>query len=112
MCQKVEKDAIVHMRTCFFFFAFSNCPSHLWESVSQYALNYVSFYSLGCQTFMGHKLTVSSGTTAYLSDGDTQVFPVQGQQKNECKDLTVSITGFSNHMHIGEFSSEDDVGMQ
>lgn len=57
-------------------------------------------------------LTVSSGTTAYLSDGDTQFFPVQGKQKNECKDLTVSITGFSHHTHVGEFSSEDDVGMQ
>lgn len=27
-------------------------------------------------------LTVSSGTTAYLSDGETHVFPVQGESKS------------------------------
>ena len=30
--------------------------------------------------FWKQKLTVSSGTTAYLSDGETQVLPVQGNK--------------------------------
>jgi hypothetical protein len=30
--------------------------------------------------FWKQKLTVSSGTTAYLSDGETQVLPVQGNR--------------------------------
>lgn len=43
---------------------------------------------------MGHKLTVSSGTIAYLSDGDTQVFPVEGKQKNKWKDPKIATKTF------------------
>lgn len=46
---------------------------------------------------MGHKLTVSSGTIAYLSDGDTQVFPVEGKQKNKWKDPKIATKTFASH---------------
>lgn len=31
------------------------------------------------------KFTVSSGTTAYLSDGETQILPAQGKHRNNSK---------------------------
>lgn len=37
--------------------------------------------------FGNYKLTVSSGTTAYLSDGETQVFPVK---KKNCRIMSTN----------------------